>query len=432
MIPAILGCFSMDLCSDPMKMSPLMPEDPGLEEKAVELVRKSSRLGESLHPVTKKQVRDLVRPLNSHYSNRIEGHDTHLKDIQDALKKDYSSNPTEKEKQKLAIAHISVQKRMEERIESGDVESITASSFIKWLHQAFYEEVPQSLRWVEGENKKKEVIPGRIRQHEDEIVGTRDHLGVAPASVGGFLDRFHEVYNLRSMGTVEKLMAFGASHYRLLWIHPFLDGNGRVARMFSHAYAMESDVDSDGLWSLSRGLARYIHDYRDALAWADKPPRNDTDGRGPLSKRGLDRFCHFLLDVAIDQVDFMDEILDIEHLEKRVRGFVRKASDGLVPEFDEPVHEASGDLLAELLYHGEINRGGVSGVIGLGTRRSRDVVSQLEDYGLVESETERGPLHIAFPEVAVRDYFPDLYSRDTGSLEKSNREEHPDTPDFEP
>lgn len=422
----------MDLHSNPRDMSPVMPDDSALEEKAVGLVRKSSKLGESIHPATRKQIRNLVRPLNSHYSNRIEGHDTHLKDIQDALRKNYSEDPSEKKKQELALAHIEVQKSMEERLEDGEVESITSPSFVRWIHEEFYKNIPESMRWVEGDGRRKEVVPGEIRTQKDEVVGARDHLGVDPTSVASFLDRFHEVYDPREMDTIEALRAFGASHHRLLWIHPFLDGNGRVTRLFSHAYAMETDVDSGGLWSLSRGLARYIDDYREALSWADSPPGNDTDGRGPLSKRGLNRFCHFFLDVSIDQVAFMNELLDLQNLEKRVQGFARKASDGLVPEFEEPIHEKAEELLAELLYHGEIARGEVSEIIDLGARRSRDIVNQLEDYGLVESDTERGPLHISFPEVAVRDYFPDLYSRDTSNLRVEHQEKSENTPSFEP
>lgn len=422
----------MGLFSNPRDMNPMMPDDFALEEKAVDLVKVSSKLGESIHPITRNQVRDLVRPLNSHYSNRIEGHDTHLKDIQDALEQNYSDDPYEKKKQKLALAHIEVQETMEKRLEDGEVESITTPSFIRWIHREFYNKIPKSMRWVEGDDRRKEVIPGEIRHQDDEIVGTRDHVGVHPRSVDAFLDRFHEVYDPGEMSTIQKLKAIGASHHRLLWIHPFLDGNGRVTRLFSHAFAMEADVDSGGLWALSRGLARFIDDYREALSWADNPPRNDTDGRGPLSKRGLNKFCHFFLDVSIDQVEFMDELLDLENLEKRVRGFARKASDGLVSEFDEPIHANSQELLAELLHHGEIARGAVSDVIDLGVRRSRDIVKQLEIYGLVESDTERGPIHIAFPEVAVRDYFPDLYSRETARLSLEERDEAGNTPSFEP
>ena len=40
-----------------------------------------------------------------------------------------------------------------------------------------------------------------------------------------------------------------------LWIHPFLDGNGRVARLMSYAMLLDA-LDTGGIWSIARGLAR--------------------------------------------------------------------------------------------------------------------------------------------------------------------------------
>jgi len=37
------------------------------------------------------------------------------------------------------------------------------------------------------------------------------------------------------LSKVESILATAAAHHRLVWIHPLLDGNGRVARLMSHA-----------------------------------------------------------------------------------------------------------------------------------------------------------------------------------------------------
>jgi Fic family protein len=44
-------------------------------------------------------------------------------------------------------------------------------------------------------------------------------------------------------------------HHRLVWIHPFLDGNGRVARLMSHAQFL-SLLGTGGVWSMARVLSR--------------------------------------------------------------------------------------------------------------------------------------------------------------------------------
>lgn len=48
--------------------------------------------------------------------------------------------------------------------------------------------------------------------------------------------RFGEAYTPERYHGAGKLVAMAAAHHRLMWIHPFLDGNGRVARLFTEAY----------------------------------------------------------------------------------------------------------------------------------------------------------------------------------------------------
>ncbi|MCP4628982.1 MAG: hypothetical protein GY850_36560, partial [bacterium] len=45
------------------------------------------------------------------------------------------------------------------------------------------------------------------------------------------------------------------------WIHPFLDGNGRVVRLFTDYYLTNTGMDGYGLWSISRGFARFRENY---------------------------------------------------------------------------------------------------------------------------------------------------------------------------
>src|SRR2546422_753682 len=80
-----------------------------------------------------------------------------------------------------------------------------------------------------------------------------------------------------------------AAHHRLLWIHPFMDGNGRVARLMSHAMMLDK-LDTGAVWSVARGLARNVSEYKKLLADCDLPRRNDLDGRGALSEEALAEF----------------------------------------------------------------------------------------------------------------------------------------------
>ncbi len=66
---------------DPSAMEPMLPDrdgDPGdLADLALALVAASAQAAGRLHPLTEATLRDLLRTINSYYSNLIEGHRTH-------------------------------------------------------------------------------------------------------------------------------------------------------------------------------------------------------------------------------------------------------------------------------------------------------------------------------------------------------------------
>ena len=67
-----------------------------------------------------------------------------------------------------------------------------------------------------------------------------------------------------------------------------------------------------------RGLARAHEDYYAHLISADHARHGDYDGRGVLNESGLVECMTFLLQVCIDQVAFMDGMLDIASFERRL------------------------------------------------------------------------------------------------------------------
>ena len=75
------------LFDHPSDMEPLLPEahENKLAALALELIRKAERLRDCLHPVTRTAIAELIRSMNSYYSNLIEGHRTTPRDIEAAL-----------------------------------------------------------------------------------------------------------------------------------------------------------------------------------------------------------------------------------------------------------------------------------------------------------------------------------------------------------
>jgi hypothetical protein len=83
------------LITDPAWMEPMLPEESNreLEDIAFELTSKASSLADQINPIVTLSIGNLVRSMNCYYSNLIEGHDTHPRDIDRALHQYFSSQP---------------------------------------------------------------------------------------------------------------------------------------------------------------------------------------------------------------------------------------------------------------------------------------------------------------------------------------------------
>ena len=74
----------------------------------------------------------------------------------------------------------------------------------------------------------------------------------------------------------------------------------------------------------SHADSRRKGDYQAALACADVKRVNDYDGRGYLSQRYLGEFCEFFLSTAVDQVEFMQELLALDGMLSRIAGYAER------------------------------------------------------------------------------------------------------------
>ncbi|MFH0957342.1 MAG: Fic family protein, partial [Pseudomonadota bacterium] len=196
--------------------------------------------------------------------------------------------------------------------------------------------------------------------------------------------------------------ALGAAHHRLLWIHPFYDGNGRVTRLMSHASIQRCGIGSS-LWSVSRGLARNVGEYKTLLMAADEPRSGVFDGRGTLSTATLIKFCEFFLTICIDQIDFMSSLLEPRDLLRRMRLHIEEEVE------TRKLPKGSFLVLREALLTGEVPRGRVGEITGYGERMARNVVSVLLKKGYLKSDTTHSPIMLSFPIDAVERWFPRLY-----------------------
>jgi Fic family protein len=380
------------------QFEPLLPTlaHPELDALAEELSAKALELKGLVHPVTADRLSELLRGVNSYYSNRIEGQHTHPREIERALKQDFDKAPDKARLQRMAVAHIDTQKEMESWLAAEPELSVYSAEFLKRLHASFYGKLkPEDRKTKEGD----EVVPGELRDREVEVGG---HVPPKHDAVPAFLARAEEVYR-RVKGASSQLVAIACAHHRFAWVHPFRDGNGRVLRLQSQGALLRQGAGS-GLWAVSRGMAREVEAYYAALAVADTPRAGDLDGRGNLSDKGLAAFAEYFLKLCLDQVTFMSGLLQLGEIKKRMRAYLTLAS------------ETHPDIRAEVepaLYHvflaGEVKRGEFKQMTGLGSRTADKAIAALLKRGLLVSDTPKGAVSIGLPLDALAFYFPRLY-----------------------
>ena len=383
----------------PHQFEPLLPA-PAKQEpllaKAHDLARSATQLAGL--PVA-GELRGLLRGMNSYYTNRIEGQHTRPLEIEQALARNFSDNKALAARQRLAIAHIDAEAAIEQRYsgESGG-RQLYAAAAVRDIHRELFSRLPpEDLVTSESEP----VVAGELRQREVQV---GHHVAPAHASVPALLERWGQFYGDIRRGEAA-LLALAAAHQRLGWVHPFIDGNGRVMRLHTHAVLTALGY-TNGLWSPLRGFARSVDQYYARLADADSPRRGDLDGRGNLSEQALVAWIDYVLDICLDQVKFMGGLLDISAMERRIAPCLtfeeESQRSGIRREALRPLHYL-------FLTGGELERGEFKTMTGLGDRTAVSALSALIRRGLLKSDTPQGKVRFALPLHALRFYFPSLW-----------------------
>jgi len=384
-------------CMEPMLIGEQSPRKGEVVDLAVRLLERSKTLGAEVPKGLRRPLAGVVRAMNSYYSNKIEGHITLPIDIERALKHELSDDSEKRTRQREAQAHIAVQSWLE----GGDIafSEITEETTLRRVHNQFFSQLPEELHWsTDAETQEMwRITPGEYRQR---YIRVGRHRAISPGAVPRFMKAFADKY--RKLGPTDRILAVPAAHHRLLWIHPFLDGNGRVARLMSDIM-LRSAVDGDGWWSVSRGLSREEATYKGLLDACDQERRGDRDGRGNLSEECLINFTAFFLKVALDQVEYMHGLLQPRRLEARVERLV-----------DEEIKVAdlislTGKMALHLLLYGDEDAGRLNAIAG-DEAAGAAAIEHLISIGLIELREDK--LGIALPTALLPRLLPGLFAED--------------------
>lgn len=392
------------LYDDPAQMEPLLPSEsvlPPLFERANDLIRRAERLAGWRHADGLPGLRQQLRAMNSYYSNKIEGQHTLPLEIDQALRNEYAHDADKARRQRLALAHMQVEAQLEAVATQWDNVQIWSPQTVSDIHKDLFDRLPVADLKQVSESDEALVVAGQLRNKE---VRVGRHAAPACVALPRLMARWSQTYAQARRGEMQ-VIAMAAAHQRLAWIHPFLDGNGRVARLHSHLVLGHMGL-TNGLWSPLRGFARTHEAYYANLAGADEPRAGDLDGRGNLTQAGLIHWIGYVLDVCIDQVDFMASLLSLENMKDRISACLH---------YEEQVVK-SGVRVESLralhylyLSQTDLDRGEFKAMLGVSDRAATAQVSALIRRGLLLTDSPYGKVRFGVPQHALRFYFPNLW-----------------------
>ncbi|SDP59006.1 Fic family protein [Ectopseudomonas guguanensis] len=397
------------MISDKNYLLPALPGELPVDilEKASLLPAKAAFLDGRLAPATRARLVSLLEVTNTYYSNLIEGQYSAPADMQRA-----QAAPKRERKQlnDLAMQQLGVQTSFERILRRWDEDITWSTMFSPWLvkqvHKALFKHAPaEQLKLHDSE---RYLVPGKLRAEPDEQVEVGQHLAPDAQVVHPMLELLQQF-----MGGYKdprtRLIAALAYHHRLAWVHPFMDGNGRLVRLMTHLQLVYLDLRPN-LWSLSRGLARRQTDYYAMMANADRPREGDLDGRGQLSLKHYLDFIRFMLDVCLDQIDYMSEALDPARMRQRIERLFK---------YHERINAAkirpgSAAAVHALLSMGTMPRATFKTFLGLSERLAIDELKRLIELGVVLSPTPKSRnVEPGLPVWFAQEIFPDLHRRFT-------------------
>jgi Fic family protein len=395
----------MSLITSKSWLDPVLPESlpPSIIDLADALPRKTQFLAGRLPPETAARLGRLLQITNTYYSNLIEGQYTEPADMQQA-----QAAPVKDRKRlkSLAVEQMAVQALFERTLRQRGPFSWGAMftpEFVNAAHNRLFRGASDAERTLSDGSVMQ---PGMLRSVTGQNVVVGNHDAPDASAVEAMLRHLQSGFG-RQTDPRRQLISSLAYHHRLAWVHPFADGNGRVARLITHLQLVHLGLEPT-LWSLSRGLARRHQNYYSALTMADRAREGDLDGRGQLSQRRYFEFIEFMLQVCHDQVDYMIAAVDPSRLRERViRAFrynERLLQQGIRPE--------SAPAIIALITQGSLPRNEIKTFTGLTPRPAIDELSRLIKVGLVESQTPKSRIVTpGLPAWFAQDIFPDLHRR---------------------
>jgi Fic family protein len=116
--------------------------------------------------------------------------------------------------------------------------------------------------WRDDSNGPMQVVSGPVGREKVHYLAPP--AGYVPDEMVKFLRWFEQP------GEIDPLYVAGLAHLWFVTIHPFEDGNGRIARAIADMALARSEKTGQRFYSMSAQIRREHKDYYDILEWTQK------------------------------------------------------------------------------------------------------------------------------------------------------------------
>jgi len=225
-----------------------------------------------------KSLRETAKLFSTHYSTMIEGNRLTLQEADQVITK--SAHFTGRERDEMEV--VGYYSALDEVDKLTEKKSTITESIIKNLHGHI----------ITGNKHTIKPTPYRDIQNviKDSATGAIVYLPPEAADVPGLMKQLVNWLNNKTNTNIPSPIVAGITHYQFATIHPYMDGNGRTARILATLIMRLKGYDLHGFYSLEEYYARDLMKYYNALSIGES--HNYYMGRAEADITGwIEYFC---------------------------------------------------------------------------------------------------------------------------------------------
>ena len=215
-------------------------------------------------------LRREARIHNAHSSTSIEGNRLNLEQVE-ALseKKDVISTPKDKNE---VLNYLAALDKIPEYAKK---KKLLVKTFLD-IHRILTHKVMQNSI-DSGAFRTRQVFVGRRIFEGTGFKDVVEYMPPETEDVPKLTKEFLKWLNSIDIEHVNPVILAGIAHYEVARIHPFIDGNGRMARLFASLILYKREFDHRRFFALDDYYDNDRQSYYDALKTADNSDNNITE-----------------------------------------------------------------------------------------------------------------------------------------------------------